>query len=727
MIDLRKRATDIYLASCGPKHPVTRQSVELLAEAYREQAGRFQSQGNFAQAAAQFEQEAQLWTSIYGGDHWHAREAQVMRRYLLRVNGLTSQGQGPIDAVVKAKDKAVECLRAGSFDAAIAPARSAHAGSARLLGEDAPQTLNCLELLAVAEAKKGDIASADRSYRLLWKLRRTALGTDHPQTLDALQSLLDLWEAQAVRQREGGDLAAAEASLTIARKLAEEGYGKDDWRTTDFRLDVKHLQRLRELSADQRHQLAEAQARYHESTQLKRDGRPAQAIRPMLRRWRSAANCWARPMAWLPACTAWGISTARSALIPPRSDTRKRLCNCARLLGRTHPKYAQTLANWAALLSDLQEYSPAIDAFQQAQDVFQRTPSNRGIDYAHAANGLAMAYMMGFHNLAQAEPLLQEALEVCAKPEFPDRSLHARVLHNLAGLYSRMGREAEAQQLFQQAADTWRKLGEQVDYAKAIDSLATLHLNHRDFRGAERLQTEAREIFRDYLGPQHPDTLLAIANLASTKLASGHVHEALDLQRDALPTAERNVQLATALASEEQELRLVAALRRHLDSLIDLLAPDRRCDEEAYLAVLRWKGRVLLRQRWQRIARALPEFQPQVEQLRVLNARLADLTFTPPHPDDRPKWQRQLAALNAERQETEKTLRAALGERPYLAEAPGAVLARIRGPLDSKTALIDFLGYYHATPIDRDGRVDWQGEMRLAAFILRVRSPRDAD
>src|SRR5262249_4793112 len=52
------------------------------------------------------------------------------------------------------------------------------------------------------------------------------------------------------------------------------------------------------------------------------------------------------------------------------------------------------------------------------------------------------------------------------------------------------------------------------------------------FVEAEPLLKKARDAFRDHLGPDHPDTLRAIQQLAATVFASGRRNDALRLYQD---------------------------------------------------------------------------------------------------------------------------------------------------------------------------------------------------
>ena len=684
---LRQQATEIYLTALGPEHSVARQSVEMLAASYRSRGRDLQTRGELTQAAETYQRESQLWRRVLGPDDWHAREADVMRRYLLRADALTPSRREAFRAAGDRCEQARTELRAGHFDQALRLARQAQATSEEIFGDDCPTTPICLALVAEAEEKQGDFAAAQADWRRLWSLQSKCFGSSHPQSHQALRSLLDLWEQRIATQRNAGDLAGAELSCVPALQLSVEGYGRSDWRTMDYRVTLNDLHRLVGLNADLRRRLDEAQTRYDESGRFRQAGHAAQAIAAMREALKIRREILGDSDRVANCLHALGNLYREAGDLPAaQTHTQQALEIRARLLGKSHPKYADTLANWAVLLGDLDDYPRAIDAFQQARATYRDTRGTSSADYVRTLDGLAMAYTMGMHNLAEAEPLLEESLNACRQPDFADRTLYANVMHNLAGVYANLGREADATALYQQAATLWTKQGDWAAAAKSMDQQAILRLAAGAADEAVRLHGEALQVFREWLGPQHPDTLICMANLAAAQIAAGHLPEALAVEREALQAAEHNLELATALASEEQELRITTGLRRHLDGILDLTARDRHLDQETYDAVLRWKGRMLLRQRWQRLDRAGGEIQRQVDQLRELTAQVAGLTFHPPSPDDRPQWQRQLAEAGARRRDAQSQLRSVLWERGKGNLISAAAWPHICSVLDGRTA-----------------------------------------
>ena len=114
----------------------------------------------------------------------------------------------------------------------------------------------------------------------------------------------------------------------------------------------------------------------------------------------------------------------------------------------------------------------------------------------------------------EAEPLYQQALEVYRKllgNEHPDV---ATSLDNLAGLYSLQGRYEEAEPLYRQALDMRKRLGdEHLDVATSLNNLASLYDLQGCYEEAEPLYQQALETFEQWLGVNHPNTTTVRENL----------------------------------------------------------------------------------------------------------------------------------------------------------------------------------------------------------------------
>ncbi|MGB6013701.1 MAG: tetratricopeptide repeat protein, partial [Nodosilinea sp.] len=116
----------------------------------------------------------------------------------------------------------------------------------------------------------------------------------------------------------------------------------------------------------------------------------------------------------------------------------------------------------------------------------------------------------------EAEPFLQEALQIRQTALGPDHPDVATSLNNLAELYRLQGRYGESEPLHQEALSIRRQqLGDRHPaVATSLSNLALLHLDQGRYEEAEPLHQESLAIRRERLGDRHPDIATSLNNLA---------------------------------------------------------------------------------------------------------------------------------------------------------------------------------------------------------------------
>lgn len=129
---------------------------------------------------------------------------------------------------------------------------------------------------------------------------------------------------------------------------------------------------------------------------------------------------------------------------------------------------------------------------------------------------------------AEAEPLLRRALEIDEAALGRDDAETAIVVNNLALVLRRTDRLEEAEKLFRRALVTLEtKYGESdVRLAGVLNNLAQVlqHTNRSD--KAEPLLLRSLQLFLRELGPDHPGIAIAMNNLASVLESAGRIPEA---------------------------------------------------------------------------------------------------------------------------------------------------------------------------------------------------------
>ena len=141
---------------------------------------------------------------------------------------------------------------------------------------------------------------------------------------------------------------------------------------------------------------------------------------------------------------------------------------------------------------------------------------------------------------SEAEPLYQQALELWKRLLGSEHPLVASSLNDLAGLYHSQGRYGEAEPLYQQTLELWKRLlgSEHPDVANSLNSLAALYHSQGRYVEAELLYQQALELYKQ-LGDEHPDVATSLNNLAELYYLQGRYSEAEPMHQQALDMKKR--------------------------------------------------------------------------------------------------------------------------------------------------------------------------------------------
>ncbi len=122
-----------------------------------------------------------------------------------------------------------------------------------------------------------------------------------------------------------------------------------------------------------------------------------------------------------------------------------------------------------------------------------------------------------------------------------DPETQAQMMQVMGSVYLNLGLYPRAQILQQQSMEIrQRVLGpEHPDTLKSMSNLAFLLDREGHYAEAEKLDRETLDIRRRVLGPEHPDTLASMNNLALVLHAEGHYAEAEKLFRETLDIRRR--------------------------------------------------------------------------------------------------------------------------------------------------------------------------------------------
>ena len=203
--------------------------------------------------------------------------------------------------------------------------------------------------------------------------------------------------------------------------------------------------------------------------------------------------------------------------------------------GEHHPDLAQTLLLWGGLLHALAKYEGMESVTARAERIFaaQVPPHFTGV--AAAMNERALG-LQAQNRLAEAEPLMRQALGINEASYGSGHPNVATSLNNLAQLLKATNRLGEAEPLMRRALEIDKaSYGPHHPFvAIRLDNLAGLLQTTNRLAAAEPLRRRALEIDETSYGPDHPNVAIRLNNLASLLQDTNRLAEAEPLMRRAL-------------------------------------------------------------------------------------------------------------------------------------------------------------------------------------------------
>ncbi|HEY5315555.1 MAG TPA: CHAT domain-containing protein, partial [Pirellulales bacterium] len=330
------------------------------------------------------------------------------------------------------------------------------------------------------------------------------------------------------------------------------------------------------------------------------------------------------------------------------------------------------------------------------------------------------------HDSTQASLLLRQSLWLASRPDTEDDlPNYLTGLNNLAVVFTDQDHLEQASWLLERVVQLRRSENQQgPGYATALNNLGTINFRQGDFQGVEQLWTEALRIRQAVLGQQHPTTILSLANLALLADRRGQSAEAARQLGEVLQLAMANLQLASHIQSERQQLLLAAMVRGYLDQYLSLSSRAALPADDVYQYVLKWKGSVSARRqrlhesRWLVDASANPKLGSLFEDLDATNRKMARLTFDGDQGADASQRQAQMAALALHKDELQRQIAREHRQFGRDLHAEHLGVEQLKQLLPENTALVDVLEYTRLTmPTGSEGGL--LRERRLAAFVIR--------
>ena len=186
------------------------------------------------------------------------------------------------------------------------------------------------------------------------------------------------------------------------------------------------------------------------------------------------------------------------------------------------------------------KYAQAQPLLEKALEIRRRLLTDDHPDTAGSYN--TVTYILTAQGkYAQAQPLLEKALEIYRRLLTDDHPDTANSYNNLAMNLNAQGKYAQAQPLLEKALEIRRRLltDDHPDTARGYNNLA-LNLNAQGkYAQAQPLFEKALEIKRRLLTDDHPDTALTYNNLAGNLQSQGKYAQAQPLFEKALEIRRR--------------------------------------------------------------------------------------------------------------------------------------------------------------------------------------------
>jgi tetratricopeptide (TPR) repeat protein len=206
----------------------------------------------------------------------------------------------------------------------------------------------------------------------------------------------------------------------------------------------------------------------------------------------------------------------------------------------TFPEAAQLLNRAGWYLREHALHAQAEALLQQALDIYEHALGSEHLGISSTLNNLVLLYR-DQGKYVQAVPYGQRALDLDEKTLGPEHPSTAITLNNLALLYEVQAKYAEAEPLYQRSLEIKEKVldHDHPSTAFTLDNLANLYQAQGKYAQAEPLYQRALAIREKVLDPDHPDTATTLNNLAHLYHVQGKYEQAEELYQRALAIKEK--------------------------------------------------------------------------------------------------------------------------------------------------------------------------------------------
>jgi CHAT domain-containing protein/tetratricopeptide (TPR) repeat protein len=323
-----------------------------------------------------------------------------------------------------------------------------------------------------------------------------------------------------------------------------------------------------------------------------------------------------------------------------------------------------------------------------------------------------------------AEAVLSDAVGRLRGAAGPDRGLLASALGNLAELHYEAGRYDVAEHTYGEALAAIGDPAGEVERPFLLHGRGLLAYHLGRYPDARELLDEARRLWVERSGPDHPFVATTLANLALLHWATGDVEAALAAFTETAATRDHDLRRILAVGSERKRLAYARDLLNDLHKVLSftfaVAPPNAAVGRFAARLALERKGRVLdAVAQTVKLTRGSPDAGAQAlaDRLQAVRTEITGMVTPTPRSRRSPPPKAELARLHQE----EERLEAELSHRGALLDPDlePVTLESVQAALPADGALVDLLVFRPFDPL-RTGNKDAWGEEHYAALVLRA-------
>ena len=379
----------------------------------------------------------------------------------------------------------------------------------RVLGDEHPDTLSAMGLLAILYRDQGRLDEAETLQLQMLEIKKRVLGEEHSSTLEGMVVLAGIYRVQ-------GRFAEAETLGLQTLEVQKRVLGEEHPSTL---ATMGGLATLYQMQG----RYAEAETLYLQVLDIQKRV-PSEEDANTLTCMSSLANLYMKQ----------GRYAEAEPLLLQTLEIRKRL------LGEEHPSTLTSLNHLANAYAVQGRYAEAEPLYLECMEMQKRVLGEKHPNTLINTACLASLYQ-NQGRYPEAERLFLQTLELNRSVLGEENPYTLMSMDALARVYWQQGRCAEAARLFLQTLELRKRvLGEEhPDTVSAMGNLASLYMKLGRYAEAEALMLETMEIQERVLGEEHPDRLAGMGNLALLYQNQGRYAEAEPLMLQTLEIKKR--------------------------------------------------------------------------------------------------------------------------------------------------------------------------------------------